>query len=169
LVKDVIVRKGRIVDAPQVESLLCEWLSWRRRSRRTEGSVKKALKDSELLVAQSGSHLVGFIHYVMHEDIIDGEPNAFITAFYVSTKARGVGTGTALLEGAIADSLSRGAVGVETSTLHSYAKRFYEKKHFKQAFFGDIKEAFLELDVEEYLNSKRASGLRPATPRRASS
>jgi GNAT superfamily N-acetyltransferase len=86
----------------------------------------------------------------MHEDIIDGDPNSFITAFYVRPTHRRRGIGTLLLDRAIRDSLERGAVGVETSTIHANAKRLYEKMHFKQTI-GDIAEVFLELDLTEYL------------------
>jgi GNAT superfamily N-acetyltransferase len=92
---------------------------------------------------------IGFIHYILHENVIDGAPNAFVTAFYVSPAYRGKGVGTLLLEGAITDSLARGAVGVETSTIHGYARKLYEKNHFKRAF-GDIGEVFLELDIDEF-------------------
>ena len=108
-----------------------------------------------MLVAQSGNGLVGFIHYIIHEDIIDGGPNAFISANYVSSKHRGKGVGTLLLQEMIKDSLERGAVGVETSTIHARAKKFYEKQHFKQTF-GDIAEVFLEL--EGAVNSSVAVG-----------
>ena len=95
-----------------------------------------------------------FIHYVMHEDIIDGNPNAFISAFYVSEAYRRKGVGTRLLEQAITDSLARGAVGVETSTVHASARVLFEKHHFKQTV-GGIGEVFLELDVAEYLEAKK--------------
>jgi hypothetical protein len=58
-----------------------------------------------------------------------------------------------LLEEAVKDSLARGAVGVETSTIHAMARKLYERHHFKQTV-GDIGEVFLELDVDEYLGEK---------------
>jgi GNAT superfamily N-acetyltransferase len=107
-----------------------------------------------LLVAETGSRIIGFIHYVMHEDIVDGAPNSFISAFFVTQTFRSQGVGTLLLEEAIKDSLARGAVGVETSTIHSMAKKLYERHHFKQTM-GDIGEAFLELDLDEYVQDKK--------------
>ena len=95
----------------------------------------------------------------MHEDIIDGGPNTFISAFYVSHAHRGRGVGTLLLERAIEDSLNRKAVGIETSTIHLRAKKLYEKHHFKQTL-GDIGEVFLELDVDEYLRATGTARLR---------
>ena len=94
----------------------------------------------------------------MHEDIIDGGPNSFITAFYVTPSYRGKGVGTLLLERAIADSLAKGGVGVETSTTQSFAKKLYEKHHFGQ-MMGEIGEIFLELDIPEYLRSKMKGNL----------
>ncbi len=101
----------------------------------------------ELLVAESASRVIWFIHYVIHTDIIGGAPNAFITAFYVSPSHRGMGVGLALLRRAVMDSTNRGAVSIETSTIHSGARSFYVKHEFKQPH-GDIGEVFLELDVE---------------------
>jgi len=69
------------------------------------------------------------------------------------------GIGTVLLERAIADSLARGAVGVETSTIHKRAKKLYENHQFKQTV-GDIGEVFLELDLAEYLRAKRTKDQR---------
>ena len=139
-------------DASSVDSLLSEWFDWNPTSGRLE-SVRRATRRKELLVAKVGSRTVGFIHYVMHEDIIDGAPNSFISAFFMTQSWRRKGVGTRLLEEAIKDSLARGAVGVETSTTHAKARELYERHHFKQTM-GDIGEVFLELDVDEYLKEK---------------
>lgn len=140
-------------DAVAVDNLLSEWFDWKPVSGRLD-SVRRAVRKKELLVSKAGSRVVGFIHYVMHEDVIDGGPNAFISAFYVSEAFRGKGVGSLLLESAIADSLARGAVGVETSTIHLRAKQLYVRHHFKQTM-GDIGEVFFELDVPEYLQAKK--------------
>jgi GNAT superfamily N-acetyltransferase len=142
-----------MADALAVDSLLSEWFDWKPISGRLT-SVRRAVRKKELMVAKTGSRVIGFIHYVMHEDVIDGSPNAFISAFYVSERDRGKGVGSLLLESAIADSLARGAVGVETSTIHTRARKLYERHHFKQTI-GDIGEVFLELDVPEYLQAKK--------------
>lgn len=84
----------------------------------------------------------------MHEDVIDGVPNSFLSAFFVTQSYRRRGVGSLLLEKAIANSLARGAVGVETSTIHAAARKLYERHLFKQTM-GDIGEVFLELDVDE--------------------
>src|SRR3989454_1220494 len=149
-----MIRRARITDAPAVDRLLSEWFDWKPESGRLE-SVRRAIRNREVLVAQSSNRIVGFIHYIMHEDIIDGGPNAFISANYVSSKHRGKGVGSLLIQELIKDSLARGAVGVETSTIHARAKKFYEKHHFKQTL-GDIGEVFLELDITEYLGAKKA-------------
>lgn len=130
-------------------SLLLRWLNWETRRGREE-SIKRATEQEELLVAEFHAKVVGFIHYVLHEDIIDGDLNAFITAFYVTPSFRGKGVGSLLLKEVIEDSLSKGAAGVETSTIYREAKKFYEKRGFKQVI-GDIGEVFLELDVQECL------------------
>ena len=149
----LIVKRALKTYAPAVDSLLSEWFDWKPSSGRLE-SIQRAITKRELLVAQSRTRVIGFIHYVMHEDIIDGGPNSFISAFYVSRASRGKGVGTLLLDEAITDSLTRGAVGVETSTIHASAKRLYERNHFKQTM-GEIGEVFLELDIPEYLQSKK--------------
>jgi len=72
----------------------------------------------------------------------------------VTESYRRRGVGTLLLEAAISDSLAKGAVGVETSTIHALARKLYERLHFKQTM-GDIGGVFLELDIDEYLKSEK--------------
>jgi GNAT superfamily N-acetyltransferase len=148
LSKRVVVRRGLTTDALSIDVLLYEWLGFRPSLGRLD-SIRRAVLNAELLIAEADSIVIGFIHYVMHEDVIDGDPNSFITAFYVTEPYRHKRIGTDLLKYAIDDSIAKGAVGVETSTIHSKAKKLYEKLHFKQTF-GDVGEVFLELDVEEY-------------------
>ncbi len=142
-----------MTDALTVDALLSEWFDWKPSSGRLE-SIRRAVRKRELLVAEVGSRIIGFIHYVIHEDIIDGAPNSFISAFFVTQSHRRRGVGTLLLERAITDSLARGAVGVETSTIHAMARKLYERHHFKQTM-GDIGEVFLELDIDDYLQCKK--------------
>ena len=157
MVAGFVVRKAVPTDAPKVDVLLSEWFDWRPKSGRL-GSIHRAIRSDELLVAQTTSEIIGFIHYILHEDIIDGGPNSFISAFFVSQRFRDKGVGSLLLDAAISDSLARGAVGVETSTIHAHAREFYQKRRFKQTF-GDIGEIFLELDIAEYLRDKRNVGV----------
>jgi GNAT superfamily N-acetyltransferase len=153
LANSIVVRRALKTDARSVDSLLSEWFDWKPRSGRLE-SIRRAIRKRELLVAEDRNRVIGFIHYVLHEDIIDGGPNSFITAFYVSPSYRGQGVGTLLLEKAVADSVAIGAVGVETSTIHASAMKLYEKHYFRQTM-GDIGEVFLELDLPEYLQAKK--------------
>ena len=153
MLKGIVVRRALMTDALNVDALLSEWFDWKPESGRLE-SVRRAVRKRELLVAVVHSRIIGFIHCVMHEDIIDGAPNSFISAFFVTQTYRRRGVGTLLLLEAITDSLARGAVGVETSTIHAAAKKLYEKHHFKQTM-GDIGEVFLELDIDEYSQAKK--------------
>jgi len=146
-----------MTDALNVDALLSEWFDWKPESGRLE-SVQRAVRKRELLVAEVHSRIIGFIHYVMHEDIIDGAPNSFISAFFVTESYRRRGVGTLLLEAAITHSLAKGAVGVETSTIHALARKLYERLHFKQTM-GDIGEVFLELDIDEYLKKARSEDI----------
>jgi GNAT superfamily N-acetyltransferase len=143
-----MVRRAREADVPQLSTLLSEWLKWEPKTGRTK-AIRRAIRHEEVIVAEVGSKVIGFVHFVMHEDVVDGGPNAFITAFYVSPAHRAHGAGSRLLQAAVADSLNRGAIGIETSNIHRSAKSFYERLHFKQAE-GDMGEVFLELDVEKY-------------------
>lgn len=151
--KGLVVRRAITTDALDVDALLSEWFDWKPKSGRLE-SIRRAIRKRELLVAEVDSGILGFIHYVIHEDIIDGAPNSFISSFFVAESCRRRGVGTLLLEEAITDSLARGIVGVETSTIHAFARKLYVKHQFKQTM-GDIGEVFLELDVDEYLKSKK--------------
>ncbi len=83
---------------------------------------------------------------MIHDDIIDGAPNSFITAFYVSPAYRGAGAGSALLSRATRDSADRGVLFMETSTTQGRARDFYLRRGFRQSR-GDIGEVFLELDI----------------------
>jgi len=87
----------------------------------------------------------------MHEDIIDGGPNSFITALYVLPEFRNKGVGSKLLQAAIRDALERGALEIEASTANPDARRLYEKHHFDQ-FMGKwtMGEVFLELNLSKY-------------------
>jgi GNAT superfamily N-acetyltransferase len=145
LTQKYTLKKSKLKDVRAIEGLLLEWLSFCPKRGRTE-SIKSAIRRKEILVAESGSTIIGFIHYVIHSDIIDGAPNSFITAFYVSPAYRGIGVGSALLERAIADSASQGIVSIETSTVHGRAKGFYLKHGFRQ-YLGE--EIFLELDLQK--------------------
>ena len=143
----VLVRQTLIEDAPRLEFLLREWLNCEPSLGRI-GSIKRAIRNDEFVVAESGSTVVGFVLFVLHEDVIDGAPNAFITAFYLQEGFRRQGIGTRLLGEAIRESVKRGATFIETSTIHSGAKSFYEKNGFMQTV-GDIGEVFLELDISK--------------------
>jgi len=142
------VRKGTVEDISSIERLLLKWLNWK--IPRQE-SIKRATKNGEVFVAEKQGKVVGFIHCVIHEDIIDGAPNGFITAFYVLPRFRRSGVGSALLNAAILNAFEKGAVGIEASTANPEARQLYEKHHFKQ-FMGksNMGEIFLELDIDEY-------------------
>ncbi len=144
------VRKAESSEIGQIEGLLEEWLGPYPRRSRSE-SIADAVAKGEVLVAASASGVLGFIHYGVHNDVVDGAPNAFITAFCVRASRRRMGIGASLLDGTIADARRRGAVSVEASTTRSGAKRFYERRGFRQPF-GDIGETFLELDLVGAVN-----------------
>jgi GNAT superfamily N-acetyltransferase len=123
-----------------VDALLYEWLKFR---KEREMSFGQAFGNSELIVAEQDGIIVGFTHYVTHNDIIDGGLKAFITAFYVTPSERRKGVGSALLAKTIQDALKKGVVRIESSTTNSEARRLYEKHGFKQ--FSS--EVFLEMNM----------------------
>jgi len=92
----------------------------------------------------------------MHEDIIDGGLNSFITCFYVAPRFRNKGIGSTLLNSAIEDALDKSAIGIETSTSNPDARRLYEKHHFRQ-FMGNwtMGEVFLELDMKKHKQNQK--------------
>ena len=147
------IRVATEEDVSIISESIVEWLRW---SVPREQSIKKAVKNKELLVAELEGQVKGFIHYVPHEDIIDGGSNFFITCFYVSPDRRAEGVGSALLGAVIRDAVDRGVLGVETSTANPDARRLYERHGFKQ-FKGDwtMGEVFLELDLKKYIKENR--------------
>jgi GNAT superfamily N-acetyltransferase len=148
LPESIKICRGTERDISGIAKAIAHWLNW---EVPREESVKRAVRNKELLVAHYRGEVAGFIHYVMHEDIIDGGLNCFITAFCVAPEFRKKGVGSKLLLAAIHDAVSRGAVGIETSTASPDARRLYERHHFKQ-FMGNwtMGEVFLELDMKEY-------------------
>lgn len=140
------IRRVQAKDSEQIQELIQEWLGYTPPYGRTE-SIASALKNQEILVAVISCRIVGFVHYVMHNDVIDGAPKAFVTALYVRPLNRGLGIGTLLLGSLIRDARDRGAVSVEVSTTQGDSLRFYQRRGFRQAF-GDIGESFLEFDVK---------------------
>jgi GNAT superfamily N-acetyltransferase len=146
-------RQATKKDISAIDRILVEWLNWR---TPRDKSIERAIKNNELIVADRKSEVIGFIHCVMHEDIIDGGPNSFITCFYVAPEFRNKGIGSELLDKAVNDALDKGAVGIETSTASPEARQFYEMHHFKQ-FMGKwtMGEVFLELDMEKHKRSQK--------------
>jgi ribosomal protein S18 acetylase RimI-like enzyme len=163
LSRHVRIRLAVKRDVSAIEKSISKWLNW---EIPREESIKRAIRKKELLVADQQENVIGFIHQVMHEDIIDSGLNSFITCFYVVPEFRGRGVGSRLLRRAIKDALGKAAVGVEVSTASRDARRFYERHHFKQ-FMGNgtMGEVFLELDTEVY---ERALLARRKKPRKIS-
>jgi GNAT superfamily N-acetyltransferase len=151
--KLIRIRPAKQKDVSTIDRIIVEWQNWK--TPRKE-SIKRAVKNKELLVADLKGELVGFIHYVMHEDIIDGGLNSFVTCFYVAPRFRNKGIGSTLLNSAIGDALDKSAIGIETSTANPDARRLYEKHHFRQ-FMGNwtMGEVFLELDMKKHKQNQK--------------
>jgi len=147
------IRQATKKDILTISKALTKWLEWK---VPRESSIKRAVENKELLVADREGAVIGFIHCVMHEDVIDGGLNAFITCFYVAPEFRNQRIGSLLLERAIDDAVRKGAVGIETSTASPDARRLYERHGFKQ-FIGKwaMGEVFLELNMEKKLPKNR--------------
>jgi ribosomal protein S18 acetylase RimI-like enzyme len=145
--KSVSIRKGKKTDTPKIDRLIAEWLKW---EIPRKDSINRAVENNEVLVAECQGEVVGFIHYAIHKDIIDGGVNAFITCLYVTSEFRNREIGSHLLRRTIKDALAKEAVGVETSTANPEARRFYERHNFEQ-FMGEWKmgEVFLELNMKK--------------------
>ena len=119
------VRKASAKDIAIIEELILEWLEFTPRWGRTK-SIRDSVAKEEILVAVSKFRVVGFIHCVVHDDIIDGGPNAFITALYVTPSCRRKGVGSSLLQHLVAGVTAKGALEIETSTTKRDGRRFYE-------------------------------------------
>ncbi len=126
------VREAKQEDISVIDGLITGWLNF---DVDREESIRRAIKNKELYVAEHERKLIGLIHFIKHEDIIDGGLNFFITAFYVVPEYQRKGVGSSLLKRIIEDALERGALGVEASTANPEARRLYEKHCFEQ-FMG---------------------------------
>ena len=153
MLKTIRIRQATKKDILTISKAIAEWLDWK---VPRELSIKRAVENKELLVADRKGTVVGFVHCVMHEDVVDGGLNAFITCFYVAPEFRNQRIGSLLLDRAVGDAVRKGAVGIETSTASPDARRLYERHGFKQ-FMGKwtMGEVFLELDVEKKRSKKR--------------
>jgi ribosomal protein S18 acetylase RimI-like enzyme len=151
--KTIRIRQATKKDISTISKTITEWLEWK---VPRELSIKRAIENKELLVADRKGMVIGFVHYAMHEDVVDGGLNAFITCFYVAPEFRNQTIGSLLLDKAIQDAVRKGAVGIETSTANPDARRLYERHNFKQ-FMGKwtMGEVFLELDMEKKSHEKR--------------
>jgi GNAT superfamily N-acetyltransferase len=153
LKRNLKIRAATEEDVSIISESIEELLRW---SVPREQSIKKAVRNKELLVADLEARVKGFIHYVPHEDIIDGGLNFFITCFYVSPERRAEGVGSALLDAVVRDAVDQRALGVETSTANPDAGRLYERHGFRQ-FKGDwtMGEVFLEFDIKKYMKENK--------------
>jgi ribosomal protein S18 acetylase RimI-like enzyme len=140
--EEIVVRHAAEPDMPSMSVLMLEWLSL---PLQRDSVFRDSTRREELLVAERDGALVGFLHHVMHNDVIDGGLNSFITALYVSPFHRRKGIASLLLRTAIRESLKKRAVGMEASTTNPEARRLYEKFGFRQ-FRGEV---FLEMDMNK--------------------
>ena len=140
---DFSVRTAREEDAASIRRLLAEWLDQPIPRR---DSLRRAIRRKEVLVAEDGNGVVGFLHQALREDIIDGSPNAFITALYVDADHRNSGIGTALIEEAMTRAKRAGVTRAEISTTSAKARRFYRRHRFRH----HPREVILERNLVAY-------------------
>jgi GNAT superfamily N-acetyltransferase len=157
-------RRARAKDVPMISRSIARWLVWK---IPREGSIRRAIKRREILVAYQGRTVIGYVHSIMHEDIIDGGTDSFITCLYVAPPFRNKGVGSSLLKRAMSNAIRAGAVGVKTSTASPDARRFYEAHGFRQ-FKGDwaMGEVFLEFYARPKPAQTSSSEVRTAKSRR---
>lgn len=137
------VRTAREEDAASIRRLLAEWLD--QPIPRTR-SLRRAIRRREVLVAENGNGVVGFLHQAFREDIIDGSPNSFIAAIYVAARHRNSGIGAALIEEAMIRAKRAGVTRAEISTTSAKARRFYRRHRFRHF----PREVILERDLEAH-------------------
>jgi ribosomal protein S18 acetylase RimI-like enzyme len=144
------IREAERSDSKQISLLFFEWLQFKERDRTS--SITKSISRREILVATEGKKgkeiLIGFVHGIVHNDPISGGSRLFVTSLYVKPSHRNRGVGTKLLKSLISEAkIEKGIVGVEISTIHRKAVRFYKAKFGFVQVKGDIGEVFLEKDI----------------------
>lgn len=65
--KSIRIRQAENKDISAIEKAIANWLNW---EIPREESIKRAIRNKELLVADQQGKVIGFIHQVMHEDIL---------------------------------------------------------------------------------------------------
>lgn len=98
------IRQATKRDVSAIDRATVEWLNWR---TPREEPIKRAIGNKEIIVAYQDSKVIGFIHCALHEDIVDGGLNLFITCYYVAPRFRSKGIGSELLDKAIKKGLER--------------------------------------------------------------
>lgn len=87
-------------------------------------SLSRAIRSKEILVATESSRIVGFVHGIIHEDIIDGGRNLFVTAQNVLPRHRRSKIGSGLLNALVRKAVEKSVVEIETSTMSNEARKF---------------------------------------------
>lgn len=139
----ISVRTAKVDDAASLRRLLAQWFD---RPFRGKGSLTRAIRRREVLVAENEDGVLGFLHQTIREDIIDESPNSFIAALYVDARHRNSGIGAALIEEAVKRARRAGATKAELSTASTRARRFYRRHQFRH-FPGEV---ILERDLQTH-------------------
>jgi|SRR5579862_963126 len=144
------IRMAKNSDTPKLEKMISDMafeMSGRRFRRNRKQEILRAIKKREIFVSTADNKMItGFIHGIIHNDIMDGAPNLFISLFYVEPRYRNKKVGSELLDSIIKFGMQEKIFEYETSTYDSNVRRLYERFGFQQ----DRGEIFLQLDSSVY-------------------
>jgi len=131
---NITTREARETDVDAILALLEEWLPDEALTAKRAEVVKAAISDERhvLLVAEVDGEVVGFLLLAIIYDLLEGALVGYIQDFYVRADSRSRGLGTALLEKAVEEARTRGAVELHVSVHpdNRTATRFYERRGF---------------------------------------
>ena len=105
-------------------------------TRTTWARFFDAYEPMHALVAESGGHLLGLVHYLYHRSTISIEPNCYLQDLFTSAAARGKGVGRALIEGVYERARFAGSPRVywQTHETNRTARTLYDKVAGHQGF-----------------------------------
>lgn len=148
------IRDALIADAPQLQSLLAQ-LGYALTLEQVEHKLTTyTQKDAHFVwVAHEGSHILGFITFILYECFLFEGGCVHIESLVVDTEQRGKGIGKKLMHAVEQYAITAGAVFSELITLESRRKDgthgFYEKLGYKDGTSSGLTYFSKELTEKE--------------------
>jgi len=129
----LVIRRAKLKDMGVLEDL---FLQHSNLPLERSNVLRKVVRDanSELIVSEFNSEVVGFIHQIFVLDPFHGGMNSYIVNLFVKESCRSMRIGSQLVKKALENAEKRGVIEVHVDTEEDNvnAIRFYEKHGFRK-------------------------------------